>query len=80
MGDFKLTTLCADPWRVQASGTVYWQARYRDSPAYGSIEIKTVIGEEWVSERQTDGTFCFVLYVTRFFHLLPEPAPICLDE
>ena len=80
MGDFKLTSLCAIPWRVQALGTVYWQARYRDNPASGSSVIKAVVGEEWVIERRADGTLCFVLYVTRFFHLLPGSAPIRLDS
>jgi len=80
LGDFALTTLCEDPCRIHASGTVYWQARYRESPASGSGVIKAVVGEDWVIERRADGTLCFVLYWTKFFHPLPDSASIRLDQ
>lgn len=78
LGDFHLTPISDAPPRVRAVGTVYWEARYIEAPSSGSSLIKAVAGEDWVIERRPDGTLCFVLYCTSFFHLLPESAQVLL--
>jgi hypothetical protein len=77
-GDFDLTSISDTPPRVRAVGTVYWEARYIEAPPSGPSLIKAVVGEDWIIERRPDGSLCFVLYRSCFFHLLPESAPVLL--
>lgn len=76
-GPFTLTVLNAAPERVRATGTVYWEAEYRDRP--GSNLIKAVVGEDWIIERIPAGALRFVLYMNTFHHLLPDSAPLSLE-
>lgn len=78
LGDFHLTPISDSPQRVRAVGTVYWEARYLETPSTGSDLIKAVAGEDWIIEKRPDGKLCFVLYCTSFFHLLPESAQVVL--
>ncbi|MDB5408620.1 MAG: hypothetical protein JWL84_3532 [Rhodospirillales bacterium] len=75
-GTFVLRILSTTPSRVRATGTVYWQAEYRERPAPNVI--KAVVGEDWILERVPDGTLKFVLYMSEFHHPLPDSAPIDL--
>jgi hypothetical protein len=43
-GGFSITTLNTLPERVRATGTVYWEARYRDRAPPNLI--KAVVGED----------------------------------
>ena len=76
-GDFNLTLLNGAPERVRATGTVYWEAEYRDRPKPNVI--KAVVGEDWIVERTPSGALKFVLYMNLFHHLLPGSAPLQLD-
>lgn len=76
-GGFSITTLNAAPERVRATGTVYWEARYRDRPLPNLI--KAVVGEDWIIERIPSGELRFVLYMNTFHHLLPDSAPLQLE-
>ena len=78
LGDFQLISISDDPPRIRATGTVYWEARYIEPLSSGPNLIKAVAGEDWMIERLPDEKLCFVLYCTRFFHLLPESAPVLL--
>src|SRR6476620_6012077 len=64
-----LTPLNASPERVQARGTVYWQAEFPG--ALTPKVIKAVVGEDWIIERAASGDLKFVLYVNTFHHFLP---------
>ena len=75
-GHFDLTPLNASPERVQARGTVYWQAEFPDRPP--PSVIKAVVGEDWIIEREASGALKFVLYVNTFHHFLPDSAPLDL--
>jgi hypothetical protein len=76
-GTFTLTALKAARERVRATGTVYWEAEYRDRP--GRPVIKAVVGEDWIVERTPSGDLKFVLYMNTFHHLLPDSAPLQLE-
>jgi hypothetical protein len=76
-GAFNITTLNANPERVRATGTVYWEAQYRDRPPPNVI--KAVVGEDWIIERIPSGALRFVLYINLFHHLLPDSAPLELE-
>ena len=71
-GHFDLTPLNASPERVQARGTVYWQAEFPGAPT--PKVIKAVVGEDWIIERAASGDLKFVLYVNTFHHFLPDSA------
>jgi hypothetical protein len=72
-----LTVLKTAPERVRATGTVYWEAEYRDRPRPNVI--KAVVGEDWIIERSPSGALKFVLYMNTFHHLLPDSAPLQLE-
>ncbi len=74
---FSITPLNTAPERVRATGTVYWEARYRDRPPPNLI--KAVVGEDWIIERIPSGALRFVLYMNTFHHLLPDSAPLQLE-
>jgi hypothetical protein len=76
-GRFTLTVLSTAPERVRATGTVYWEAEYRDRPRPNVI--KAVVGEDWIIERSPSGALKFVLYINTFHHLLPDSAPLQLE-
>jgi hypothetical protein len=76
-GRFNITTLNAKPERVRATGTVYWEAQYRDRPPPNVI--KAVVGEDWIIERIPSGELRYVLYMNTFHHLLPDSAPLLLE-
>lgn len=76
-GGFSIATINTAPERVRATGTVYWEARYRDRPPPNLI--KAVVGEDWIIERIPSGELRFVLYMNTFHHLLPESAPLQLE-
>lgn len=78
LGDFHLTLISDAPPRVSAIGTVYWEGRYIEPPSAESSLIKAVAGKDWIIERLPNGKLIFILYCTRFFHLLPESAPVLL--
>lgn len=72
-GEFTVTPLSQSPERVRATGTVYWQAEYRDRKGPNNV-IRSVVGEDWILERVPDGSLKFVLYLNLFHHLLPDSA------
>lgn len=76
-GHFTLAALNTAPERARATGTVYWQAEYRDGPRPNVI--RAVVGEDWILERIPSGALRFVLYMNTFHHLLPDSAPLRLD-
>jgi len=76
-GHFTLTPLTTAPERARATGTVYWQAEYRDGRRPNVI--RSVVGEDWIVERIPSGALRFVLYMNTFHHLLPDSAPLRLD-
>lgn len=75
LGTFELTTINDSPERVRAVGTVYWEAKPKDTSA--QARIKYVVGENWVIEKTPDG-LRFVLYISTTFQALPDSAPLVL--
>jgi hypothetical protein len=69
---FNIMLLNAEPARVRALGTVYWEAGSDDMVK----PIKNVVGEDWTLEKTSNGDLKFVLYINTFHHLLPDSAPI----
>jgi hypothetical protein len=76
-GEFTITPLSNNPERVRAAGTVYWQASQKINPTQ---IIKAIVGEDWIIERRPEGDLAFVLYMNTFHHLLPESAPLQLQQ
>ncbi len=73
-GEFSLIQLNEKPYRVRATGTVYWQAENSSRPKPNII--KAVVGEDWILERTPDGEIKFILYISSFLHTLPDSAPL----
>lgn len=79
LGSFQITPINADPERVRADGTVYWQARLKDGPSDDS-RISIVAAESWMIERTRTG-LKFLLYITPSYQLLPDSAmPVSADS
>jgi hypothetical protein len=76
-GGFNLSVINTAPERVRATGTVYWDAQYRDRPPPNVI--RAIVGEDWIIERILSGELRFVLYMNLFHHLLPGSAPLKLE-
>lgn len=74
-GNFNITPLSQKPERVRATGSVYWQATYKNKP---DQVIKAVVGEDWIIERIDSGQLKFILYMNNFHHLLPNSATLVL--
>lgn len=49
--DLIVTPICDDPERVQAVGSVVWEASFAGRPG----RIRSVVGETWIIERCPDG-------------------------
>ncbi len=73
-GQLYLKTLSQDPDRVQVTGTVYWEARYKD--AKDRATIKTVVVKNVIIERIPNGSLRFVLHQNTLFHPLLDSAPM----
>lgn len=74
MGNFQILNLNDSPSRVRATGTVYWQAEYKNQSPPNLI--KCIVGEDWIVERVASGELKFVLYINVFHHFLPDSAPL----
>lgn len=72
----QVVPICDKPERARVNATVYWEATYKAQP---ELTLRTVVGEYWIIERQTDGKIKFVIYHSTYFHVLPGSAPIELN-
>lgn len=70
-----ITTLSTEPERARAVGAVYWEGRLVGSA--GAL-IKSVVGEDWIVQREPSGDLKIVLYINPYHHFLPDSAQIDL--
>lgn len=57
--EMSVVPICEDPERVRATGSVAWEASFRDGRPG---RIRSVVEETWVIERGSDGDLRWVLY------------------
>ena len=70
-----VTMLSTEPERARAVGAVYWEGRLVDS---ADALIKSVVGEDWIVQREPSGDLKIVLYINPYHHFLPDSARIDL--
>jgi hypothetical protein len=70
-----VTMLSTEPERARAVGAVYWEGRLVDS---ADALIKSVVGEDWIVQREPSGDLKIVLYINPYHHFLPDSAQIDL--
>lgn len=72
LGDFVVAQLSDAPERARASGSFYWEAHFPDSET--KPPLRCIVGEDWIVERQDDGSLKFVLWLNTLHHFLPDSA------
>ena len=70
-----ITALSTEPERARAVGAVYWEGRMVGS---ADAVIKSVVGEDWIVQREPSGDLKIVLYINPYHHFLPDSAQIDL--
>jgi hypothetical protein len=73
---WEVTQLCDEPERARAVGGILWQGRPID--AEQSARLSTVVGKDWIVQRDPGGELKFALYLNTHHQSLPGSAAFSL--